>query len=269
MTKFAAATIWYHVPERQAISPAPKVSNVLRRVSLRENAYSMSTPTSKSPGRAKIYLRVTLIFGALAYLFSHSQVTRGLSGRFLASDGTRGPASIEKVFDFSYLEGDALLVAARDRVASSLVVSSSDDKTSVTLNFGNFVTINERKEREFACGFYDQIVFAFEADGVSVNGEKPLLVIQSGCEVGANLNELLPIRLSVSKLTSQPSNNSELKFFENRQPLTVQLSNASPEWPKKWILIDLKLSNSKISSRILHISSDEWRRKGRDLSMNW
>jgi hypothetical protein len=183
---------------------------------------------------------------------------------------SRSPASIQKVFDFSYLQGSALLSAAKDRLSSSIFIVTSDDKSHVTITLGNYVLKSDSSQRDFACGFYDRLTFLFEAEGMSVDGEKPTLSIESGCEVGSNINFLNPITVPIAKLKSEAPTNTEFKFFDSRTPTKIQLSANLQSWPTKWVLTEVKMTHSTFSTRVLDLKPSDWNSDGNHMiTMNW
>jgi hypothetical protein len=180
---------------------------------------------------------------------------------------SRAPASIEHVFDYSNLQGTALEYAAKQRLLSSIVVAKDGDDAVVQL--GNYVLSNDSQEKDFACGYYDQVTLEFDAEGVAVSGEKPHIVVQAGCEVGDNINSFVPIRIPVSKLKTNAPMESEYQFFQGKTPLKIQMTSPPPQWPGQWVLTDLKLTNSQNPSRILHVEAGDIRSSTGSIKMNW
>lgn len=172
----------------------------------------------------------------------------------------RAPSSIQKMFDYSDLVGSALQSAARQRLMDSVQITAQNG--DVLIQMGNFVLLNEGKQKDFACGYYDKVSFEFEAQGVLVDGEKPKLTLQSACEVASNVNFMNPFKVPITQLKLQKPAPSEYKFFEGSQPVTVSLENSPDAWPSNWILKSVKMTNSKVSSRSLVIDSFR-------LSMKW
>ena len=194
---------------------------------------------------------------------AYKQERRGRRG--IAS--TRGPASIQKVFDFSSLQGSALEYAAKQRLAYSISVAKSDQESVIEV--GNFVLSNDSNQKDFACGYYDQVTLEFDAEGIAVSGEKPHLTVQTGCDVADNINNLEPIHVPVQKLKAQAPGESEYKFYDAKRPMTVQMVNSATEWPSQWVMTDLRFTNSQFPSRTLHLGSDEIRAGSGKVLMNW
>jgi hypothetical protein len=204
------------------------------------------------------YFIAVLMFLLACYLFS---------GRWAGdsfSPGTRNPASIQKVFDYSYLGGDSLLQAAKERLGNSVQISLSSDKTEAIIELGNFVLMDDKNQKDFACGFYDKVALSFEAQGVAVDGQKPQLVVEAKCEVAENINALVPIHVPLSKIKTEKPSDTEFKFYQSKTPLTVRLQNAPGTWPKHWVLNGIKLTHSQFTSRILSVDTFK-----QNISMNW
>lgn len=193
-------------------------------------------------------------------------------GRGPASFGqaNRSPAAIQKVFDFSSLEGAALQSAAKKRLLSGLDIETRRQEGEVIIEMGNFVLLNEKNEKDFACGFYDRFTLSFEAEGVSGSGEKPTLAIEARCEVGENINFMVPVRIPFAKILGEDPGNAEYKFFDGPSPVTVRFSNTASAWPKRWVLRNIKMVHSRASSRVLLVqATDLVPGTLRPLGMNW
>jgi hypothetical protein len=130
--------------------------------------------------------------------------------------------------------------------------------------------LNENNQKDFACGYYDKVTLTFEAEGVAVSGEKPTLTVQTGCGVGANINAMSPIHIPLNKLMAEKPGNSEYKFFDEQTPISITSSNPPPDWPKTWVLSEVKLSNTQNSSRVLHLTRDDLRQENsKPILMKW
>lgn len=180
---------------------------------------------------------------------------------------TRTPASIGRVFDFSNLQGSALETAAKQRLLSSLVIAK--DNSDAVVEMGNYVLTNENSEKDFACGFYDQVEVDFDAEGVAVSGDIPHITVQTGCAVANNINSFVPIRIPIAKLKAAPPSDSVYEFYNANVPLKVQMSNSPPDWPGQWVLTDVKLTSSQNPSRILHLQSSDIKAANGSMKMNW
>lgn len=174
----------------------------------------------------------------------------------------RNPASIQRVYDFSGLQGRSLQMAVADRFASSTEVKYSGNH--VVLQTGHFALFdNQQQETVFACGYYDKISFNFEGNNVIVDSEnKPQLTIEADCEIASNVNYLIPTRVPLALLKNEKPGKIEKKFFEQNQSVTVRTDNIPSEWPTEWILKTIKLTHSKMMGRTLVVPTQK-------ISMKW
>lgn len=181
---------------------------------------------------------------------------------------SRVPASIEPVFDFSTLEGKALNNKARERLLGSLEVNKSSDKNTIVIEVGNFVLRNEQGDKDFACGYYDQVSLTFEAEGMAIDGERPKLTVQRSCEVGVNINQMVPIRIPLDKLLVEKPGETEFKFYDEGLPISIGLKHSPGTWPRNWTLVGLKLSHSKERSRQMTFDFNEGNSRN-TVAMEW
>ncbi len=172
-----------------------------------------------------------------------------------AEVASREPSSIQRVYDYSDLKGNALAMAAKDRLVNSINIKNKNDELSIAM--GNFVLLNDDKEKDFACGYYDRLSFVFEASGVIVEGERPTLTVDSSCELGANINEMVPVKISLNSLKNQKPSDTEYKFFADGRAVSVTVNHSPSAWPTEWILKNVKLTHSKISSRFIQVPTFE------------
>jgi hypothetical protein len=210
-----------------------------------------------------------VIFASMMAIVAGRQRFEGiLRGPASYGQSDRSPAAIQKVFDFSYLQGSAFQKAAKHRMFSSLdIVKKSDE---VVIELGNFVLSNEKSEKEFACGYFDRFELIFEADGISADGDKPELSIESRCRVSENINQLVPVRIPMLKIATEEPGNAEYKFFDNEHPVTVKFTRTTSSWPRRWILTGIKLTHSKMPFRILVMNSYEMLAiRPKPVTMNW
>jgi len=178
-----------------------------------------------------------------------------------SSSMERSPASIEKVWDFSYLEDGALAAAAKKRMATSLSVEMTAQNGEAKIQIGNFVLNNiEEKRKDFACGYYDRVVFVFEAEGIATSGERPEWLLEAGCQIAGDVNDLLPIHIPVNKIKAEKPGDVELKYYDGSNALSVSFNHMPPrQWPTQWVLKEVSFKHSQYSSRVLKIDSDELR----------
>jgi hypothetical protein len=113
------------------------------------------------------------------------------------------------------------------------------------------------------------VTIEFDAEGVAVSGDKPHITVQSGCQVATNINAMEPIHIPIQKLKAQPPSETQYSFYDSNNPMKITMANPPSEWPGQWVLTDLKLTNSQVPSRILHIQAEDIRASSGKIIMNW
>lgn len=178
----------------------------------------------------------------------------------------RDPAAIRGNFDFSNLQGEKLNLAIKQRLLSGLELRKSESGTGIGL--GHFVFLDQRGEKRLACQEFGKVSLIFEAEGVSVAGEKPEMEIQGRCEFSPDMAKINPLFLPIAKIVDERPGDGEFQFNEG-SAVSVRFANVPEEWPKTWILKSVKLSNDK-SSQALVIESDEVARHlGHPVVLSW
>ncbi|MBK7960620.1 MAG: hypothetical protein IPK04_05060 [Bdellovibrionales bacterium] len=153
---------------------------------------------------------------------------------------SRRPAAIRPYYDFTNLRGSALEVALKERVVSNLEIVHKDK--DVGLAFGHFAFTNSASEKTFGCNEYKNVTLKFESADMAISGEKSRMEVQSDCVASADITMIEPIWLPLSKIYIDKPTDGDFQFMEG-QKTAVHFSNISDEWPKKWHLIGVKLSN--------------------------
>lgn len=157
----------------------------------------------------------------------------GLSAFFAVSDRAptmRDPASLNsKVFQINNL-------------------SSEQIKSQLVQKIKIFPTIEGKKNIQFSgfssalCRSYTQIEMEFQAEGVAVAGEIPIMKVTSPCENGQDPSEMANIQLPVAKILSEKPKNAEFTF--NGYSAKIELKNAPDTWPKIWVLKIIQFKNT-------------------------
>lgn len=174
------------------------------------------------------------------------------SSRFVSP---RGPAAIRRVFDFSHLNGSALRLASQKRLVTDARVIASAAQTGVEL--GHFVTRAADGSRLFACEFFDRVTLTFEAEGVAEGGEKATLRVDGPCAMGQDLNRIAPIWIPHARIVSEkPAADLELAFADV-SGVNYKFENVPSDWPRKWVLTEIRVFNSEETGRELAISRRE------------
>lgn len=170
------------------------------------------------------------------------------------SRGSRDPAAIRRVYDFSNLDGSALSTASKQRILSGFETFRDADKVGIAL--GHFVVRGPDGRKQFACAKYNKVVMAFEGEGMAVGGEKPTMRISGPCSEGEDINQISPLYVPVSQILTQPVSDGEFDFREG-QNVVVSFSSVADQWPTQWVLTSVKLTNDE--SEEVTIERDEIR----------
>lgn len=168
----------------------------------------------------------------------------------------RNPASISGAYDFSGFQGESLQAAAKQRILDGLNINKDVQSNSVQL--GNFVLLNDQNQKDFVCGLYNHITLSFEAEGVAVSGEKPTLIIDAPCVVGADINNLAPIKIPYQQIKAQNPHSHDMSLQQDGGGLLhIQSGNNSDSWPSQWSLTQINLTQDSVPSRILNINQQD------------
>lgn len=184
----------------------------------------------------------TAIFRVSIFAFCFAAGFSIISATTTRFSPSRDPAAVRQVYDFSHLRGSALEVAAKERMVTGLEVFRNGG--SVGFGIGHFAFINDKGERTLACREYGRVSLVFEAEGIVVNGERPTMEVEGGCEFSSDLTKINPLYVPVAQILGEKPADGEFQFREGRA-VSVRFTNLSDEWPRKWVLTNLKLNNGK------------------------
>lgn len=160
----------------------------------------------------------------------------------------RQPAAIQKVFDFSHLEGSALQLASQKRVLSAAKIISLSEGIGIEL--GHFITRGPDGKKQFACHVYNRIQLVFFAEGIADAGNKPRMEIEGECKMDTNINRISAIPIPVAKILEEKPGNFELNFLEGN-PVTIHFEHVTDQWPREWSLYSVRLyDQDKRSSEV-------------------
>jgi len=165
----------------------------------------------------------------------------------------RNPAALRTSFDYSYLSGEKLAEAAKNRLLSGFEIRHNAD--GLGLGLGHFVFIDSSGEKKLACQAFKKVIFTFEADGVSVAGEKSTMDVEGPCEYSNDMAKINPLYIPIGKILNERPGDGEFQF-NGTHPVTVRFSNLADTWPKTWLLKSVRLQTEKSSDDLL-IESNE------------
>lgn len=161
---------------------------------------------------------------------------RSTTSKFLIA---RDPAAIRQVYDFSHLRGTALENAAKERVLAGLEINKGEGRLAFGL--GHFAMMGANGEKTLACREYESLALSFEAEGVVVGGERPVMEVEGGCQFSEDLSRINPLSLPVARILGERPSDGEFAFHDEGG-VRVRFHNIADEWPRKWVLVGIKLS---------------------------
>lgn len=170
----------------------------------------------------------------------------------------RDPAAIKNSFDFSHLRGEKLFQAAKQRLLAGFEMGKNlpGKPSEARIGLGHFVFTNDQGEKRLACQEFGKVSLSFEAEGVSIAGEKPVMEIEGRCEFSPDMTKISPLYLPIAKILGERPGDGEFEFNDGPK-VTVRFTNLPDEWPRTWLLKSVKLLNDKNTAASLIIESDE------------
>ena len=165
----------------------------------------------------------------------------------------RDPAAVRTNFDFSHLTGEKLQEAAKQRLVTGFEIRKNTEGTGIGL--GHFVFMDAHGDKKLACQEFGKVTLTFEAEGMSVAGDKPSMELEGRCEFSPDMTKINPLYLPVAKILNEKPGDGEFQFNEGHA-ITVRFTNLPEEWPKTWLLKSVRLSNDNSNNGIT-VQSDE------------
>lgn len=160
----------------------------------------------------------------------------------------RDPAAIQKTFDFSDLEGEALSVASKRRLLGGARVVKSKD--SFGFELGHFVMKGSEGQKSFACDQYDKVTVVFEAEGMAFNGEMPEMEISGGCDIAVDdVNRTSPLWVPYAQILSEVPREGEFQFG-SESDIKVRFSKVLDAWPKRWNLKSIRMAKPEHNQEV-------------------
>ncbi len=193
----------------------------------------------------------------------------GYSVIYCTSDQTpvnRDPAAVRNNFDFSHLNGEKLHEAVKQRLLTGLELRKTPAGAGIGL--GHFVFVDDRGQKKLACQEFGKVSLSFEAEGVSVAGEKPVMEIEGRCEYSSDMTKISPLFVPIAKILGERPGDGEFQFNEGA-PVTIRFSNLPEEWPRTWLLKSVKLLNEKASEALVVESDEVARHLGHPMVLSW
>ncbi|MGZ3818200.1 MAG: hypothetical protein ACXWRZ_16180, partial [Bdellovibrio sp.] len=144
----------------------------------------------------------------------------------------RDPAAIKNSFDFSNLRGEQLFSAAKQRLLAGLELARSlpGKPAEARIGLGHFIFTNNKGEKRLACQEFQKVAFSFEAEGVSIAGEKAIMEIEGQCEFSIDMTKINPLALPIARILGETPGDGEFEFNEGSK-VTVRFTNLPDQWP--------------------------------------
>lgn len=157
------------------------------------------------------------------------------------STAGRDPAAIRQSFDFSHLRGSALEVAMKERLLSQVEVIKNENGFGLSL--GHFAFQSENGESLLGCQAFSKVTLIFEAEGTAVSGQKTTMEVEGPCQNSGDLARINPIMIPLSRVLSEKPGDGDISY-NDQQPVSLRFLNVADAWPRKWVLIGIKMENA-------------------------
>ncbi len=179
---------------------------------------------------------------------------------------TRDPAAIRQVYDFSNLSGSDLTAAMKKRLlAGSTVVH---EHQSLGVELGHFALAKLTGEKTLACQEFQKVTLHFEAEGVATSGERPVMEVEGACEFSSDMTKINPILIPVDKIMAEKPTDGEIQYREGH-PVTLRFRGLTEEWPTRWLLTGVRLSNQGEQKELLIDAEEVSQILGRPMMVNF
>lgn len=170
------------------------------------------------------------------------------------SGSERNPAAIRRNLDFSKLADDELITASQKRLVTAAKVLLHDGDVGVEL--GHFVTRDLANEKKLACDFYNRMVLRFEADGIAVSGDKPVMEIEGPCRIADDITRIEPVWIPVRRILGESATDKDISF-PDQEGVNFRFLHMGGDWPMRWSLASVRLYNDAEGGREVSISRQE------------
>jgi len=179
---------------------------------------------------------------------------------------TRDPAAIRQVYDFSNLSGSDLTAAMKKRLlAGSAIIR---EKQSLGVELGHFAMAKITGEKTLACQEFKKVVLRFEAEGIATGGERPVMEVEGACEFSPDMTKINPILIPVDKIMAEKPSDGEIQYREGHA-VTLRFRGLTEEWPTRWLLTSIRLSNPGEQKELLIDSEEVSQILGRPMMVNF
>lgn len=216
------------------------------------------------------YFFATFVLLTGLYLGCSAAMT-SWQGTFFVSNSKyitiRNPAYVQKFAEFSELKGKAWNLLSRERLLAEAFPIKEADRTGFV--FGHFITQDEQGRKYFACDLYNKVELTFVAEGIMESGEFSLMKVQAPCHANADLNTLEPVWIPQKEILSK-NPTPTLKFDFPNLDVHISFTNLASQWPRQWVLQEVKLSQDLNVIPALSIDAKEITRSAKSpMNLTW
>lgn len=178
----------------------------------------------------------------------------------------RDPAAVRNSFDFSHLSGEKLQEAVKQRLLTGLEIKKNGQGAGIAL--GHFVYVDERGTKKLACQEFRKVFLNFEAEGVSIGGEKPQMEVEGRCDFSEDMSRINALYVPVARILGERPGDGEFQFNEGPK-VTVRFTNLPEDWPRTWLLKSVKLVNESASEALVVEGPEVAQTLGHPVVFSW
>lgn len=177
----------------------------------------------------------------------------------------RDPAAVKNGFDFSHLKGERLQEAVRQRMMGGMVLKKNAEGAGISL--GHFLFVDDNGEKKSACQAFSKVTLTFEAEGISIGGDKPQMEVEGRCTASNDMGTINPLFIPMANIVGERPGDGEFQY--NQSGVVVRFANVSEAWPKMWLLKSVKLMNEKNSEALVVDSGEVAKYLGHPVVLSW
>lgn len=189
-------------------------------------------------------LGTIFVLFAISFLFGYGMIVRTAYWEPV----NRDPAAVRQVSDFSNLSGTDLTLAMKKRLLEGASVVRMQSSLGVEL--GHFAMAKLTGEKTLACQEFEKVTLRFVADGVAVSGERPEMEVEGACEFSTDMTKINPILIPFDKIMTEKPGDGEIQYRDSK-PVTLRFHGVSEQWPTRWLLTSVRLSNPGLQKELL------------------
>lgn len=178
----------------------------------------------------------------------------------------RDPAAVRQIYDFSNLSGNELSQAMKKRILSGANIVR--EQSSLGIELGHFALAKITGEKTLACQEFEKVILRFEADGVAVSGERPVMEVEGACEFSSDMTKISPVFIPIEKILAEKPGDGEYQYREGRA-VTLRFQGMPEEWPTRWLLTSVRLMNPGKNNELLVNADDVSAILGRPMMVNF